>query len=305
MKRWYYGMKMTTNNPQWLDRMYNNRALVPEFAVHMEDWQRHSEQARRQWPCMLDVSYGEDSAEKLDIFPAKDGTRFGSAPVLVFLHGGYWRSLDKIDHSFVAPAFVQKGACVVVPNYALCPGSTHEPVTVPHITMQIVKALAWVWRHIAAYGGDPRRISVVGHSAGGQLTAMMLTCLWPIYARDLPTDLVKNGLSISGLYELESIMHTPFLQSSLHLTPKQVLMASPAWLLCPSNVAGRGVLNAVVGEQESAEFLRQNQLIQLSWGDKVVPICKALPGLNHFSILEALVAPTHLLHHMACDLLFG
>jgi len=296
---------MTTYDPQWLDSMYNNRALVPEFAAHMEDWHRDSAQARLQWPCMLDVPYGADSVEMLDIFPADKVTGSESAPVLVFLHGGYWRSLDKTDHSFVAPAFVQKGACVVVPNYALCPGSAREPVTVPHITMQMVKALAWVWRHITAYGGDPRRISVMGHSAGGQLTAMMLACLWPVYARDLPGDLVKNGLSISGLYELESIMHTPFLQSSLHLTPEHVLMASPAWLPRPSNVAGRGVLNSVVGGQESAVFLRQNQLIRSSWGNKVVPICKALPGLNHFSILEALVAPAHPLHHMACDLLFG
>ena len=296
---------MTIYDPQWLDSMYNNRALVPEFAKHMEGWQRLSEQARRQWPCVLDVPYGADFSEMLDIFPAKNEAGPGLAPVLVFLHGGYWRSLDKTDHSFVAPAFVQKGTCVVVPNYALCPGSAPEPVTVPHITLQMVKALAWVWRHIAAYGGDPRRISVVGHSAGGQLTAMMLACLWPAYAGDLPSDLVKNGLSISGLYELESIMHTPFLQSSLHLTPEQVLMTSPAWLPRPSNVAGRGVLNAVVGGQESAEFLRQNQLIRSSWGNKTVPICEALPGLNHFSILEALVAPTHLLHHMACDLLFS
>lgn len=296
---------MTNYNPVWLDHMYNNRALVPEFAVHIERWQRDSAQARAQLPCALDVAYGSGQGETMDIFPPGEEAGRNPAPVLVFLHGGYWRSLDKADHSFVAPAFARKGACVVVPNYALCPGSPSGPVTVPYITMQMVKALAWVWRHISAHGGDPGRITVAGHSAGGHLAAMLLACKWPAYERDLPACLVKNALSISGLYELESIMHTPFLQGSLQLTPEQVMMASPAWLPHPSVKGGCGILYSVTGGQESAEFLRQNQLIRTAWGLQVVPVCETLPGLNHFSILEALVAPAHPLHHMAGDLLFN
>jgi carboxylesterase type B len=113
---------------------------------------------------------------------------------LVFLHGGYWRALDKSDHSFVAPSLTQQGITVVVPNYALCPA-----VTIPEIVMQMVKALAWVWRHIDSWGGDASRIHVAGHSAGGHLAAMMLACDWRAYAPDLPPDLVKSVLSVSGL----------------------------------------------------------------------------------------------------------
>lgn len=295
---------MKTYDPAWLDRMYNNRALVPAFAEHMASWERDSGIARAQLSCALDLAYGDGEGETLDIFPAKRAPDGELAPVLVFIHGGYWRSLDKVDFSFVAPAFVEKGACVVVPNYALCPGSADQPVTLPHIAMQMVKALAWVSRHIANFGGDPRQITVVGHSAGGHLAAMLRACLWPVYAPDLSKDLVKNALSISGLYDLEPILHTPFLQDSLRLTAKHASMASPAWFPKPDSEGRRGVFYSVAGDLESAEFIRQNELIQQVWGKDVVPVCKNLPELNHFNIVNTLAMPTHELHGMVCELLF-
>jgi arylformamidase len=238
----------------------------------------------------LDLRYGGGPNEHLDIFMAPRA----DAPVLFFIHGGYWRSLDKRDHSFVAPAFTSKGVCVVVPNYALAPA-----VTIPEIVMQMVQALAWTYRNVARYGGDPNRIMVAGHSAGGHLAAMMLSCLWPVHGRDLPADLVKNALSISGLHDLEPIMHAPFLQSTLKLTKQQVRQASPALLPPPA----RGELYAVAGGDESAEFLRQIELIRDAWGKARVPVCEALPGLNHFTALEALPQAGHRLNQLAMKLL--
>lgn len=275
---------------EWLDHMYNNRARVPEHPAALARWAADSAAVRRALPGHLDVRYGEGPNEALDIFPAQRR----DAPVLVFVHGGYWQALDKSDHSFLAPAFHDAGACVVVPNYALCPA-----VSVVDITLQMVQALVWVWRNIGRFGGDPGRITVVGHSAGGQLAAMLLACQWSTIHPDLPANLVRNALSISGLHELESIMHTPFLQRGLRLTPEQVRMASPAWLPAPA----QGVLYAVTGAEESAEFLRQNSLIQSAWGAGTVPVCEELPGLNHFSIVDALAQPTHRLHQLALDLL--
>src|SRR5688500_10121082 len=276
----------------WLDRMYNNRELVPEHPEYFRRWAAESAEAMRTQPRELDVRYGGGPNEHLDIFPAQQS----HAPVLVFIHGGYWRALDKRDHSFIAPVFTGEGTCVVIPNYALCPA-----VTIPQITMQMVQALSWTWRNIARRGGDPRRITVAGHSAGGHLAAMMLSCLWPVFDKNLPPDLVRNALSISGLHDLDPIMHTPFLQPSLRLTPAQVRQASPALLPAPAH----GALYSVTGGDESEEYLRQNQLIRRAWGETRVPVCEALPGLNHFSVLESLIDPSQRLNGLALQLLRG
>src|SRR3954464_4379593 len=171
--------QMDQRDAAWHDAMYNNRERVPESAAILARWAADSARARAEVPCQLDVPFGAGAADHLDVFPAPHG----DAPVLVFVHGGYWRALDKSDHSFVAPAFTRDGACVVIPNYALAPA-----VTVPQITLQVARAVAWTWHNIGRFGGDRRRIVVAGHSAGGQLAAMMLACLWPQLDAALPRD---------------------------------------------------------------------------------------------------------------------
>ena len=264
----------------WYDSMYNNRALVPDFADHFARWQSASQAVRKQVVCTLDVAYGDGVNECLDIFPGHQP----NAPVVVFIHGGYWRSLDKSDHSFVAPTLQAMGACVVIVNYALCPSTQGQVVTVPDIALQMTRALAWTYQHIAAHGGDPRRITLAGHSAGGHLAAMLLATDWKQVNAKLPVHLVRKALSISGLYDLNSVRKAPFVQASLHLTPKQVRQTSPALWTSPR----QRTLYTLVGADESAEFVRQNRLIHQTWGSRTVPVCEALEGCNHFSVLTEL-----------------
>ena len=271
---------MRAQTSAWYDSMYNNRALVPDHAAHFAQWARTSADARASLKCNLDIAYGEGPNETLDIFPAKQK----NAPVVVFIHGGYWRSLDKADHSFVAPPLHDMGACVVVVNYALCPGTEETPVTIPDIAQQMAKALAWTWHHIAQYGGNPQQVVVAGHSAGGHLAAMLLACDWNKVDRSIPAHWIQKALSISGLYDLTPLRKTPFLQTSLKLTAQHARMASPALWPRPK----KGVLYTVAGGDESAEFLRHNRLIHQTWGPKTVPVCEDLAGLNHFSIVTDL-----------------
>jgi arylformamidase len=286
----------TTHEGAWYDSMYNNRALVPEHESHFAHWRDSSLDARKEHRCFQDVAYGHGPNESLDIFPADTSHSPKGAPVMVFIHGGYWRSLDKADHSFVAPTFTSQGACVVIPNYALCPA-----VTISQITMQMVKAVAWVFRNVHRFGGDPKRITLVGHSAGGHLATMLLACDWRVYDFALPHDLVSKALSISGLYELESVRATPFLKDSLRLTEEDSVCNSPAWMPAPKNAT----LYSVCGALESPEFIRHNTLMQQAWGTACVPVTEAIEGLQHFSVLEALANPSHRIHALASDLMMA
>ena len=281
---------MALHDAAWHDAQYNNRARVPEAGtLLLPRWAAASALARERMTCVLDEVYGSEPGETLDVFPA----RSDGAPVLVFVHGGWWRALDKSDHSVVALAFVQAGAMVVVPNYALCPA-----VSIEQIALQTTRALAWAWRNAPRYGGSRSRIVVAGHSAGGHLAAMLLACRWKMVADDLPPRLVHGALSISGVFDLEPIRQTPFLAPDLQLTPAAVRRLSPAFFPRP-----RGPLAALMGGLESEEFIRQNQLIRDQWGPSTVPVCETLPGLNHFTVLHDLVDPAGRAHAHALRLL--
>jgi arylformamidase len=277
----------------WLEAQYNNRARVPEAAQILSRWADESARARGSQRCELDVAYGEAASERLDIFPAACGQVREPAPVLVFIHGGWWRALDKADHSFVAPALTAAGAAVVIPNYALCPA-----VRIDDIALQMTRALAWVWRHAAEFGGDARRIVVAGHSAGGHLAALLLTCRWQQVDRMLPAQLLQGALAVSGVFDLEPLRRTPFLQRDLRLTPASARRLSPIHMPAP-----RAPLLAVAGADESKEFARHVAAIADAWGPAAVPVHELVPGANHFTALDELSRPTSRVHALARGLL--
>jgi arylformamidase len=268
---------MTDATSAYNDRQYNARAAIPDHARIFERWNARSQQARAQLRCHLDVPYGASAAEKLDVFPAEGK----SEALLVFIHGGYWRSLDKSDFSYLAPAFVRRGVTLALPNYGLCP-----KVGIEDIVKQNLLAIAWLWHYGARYGVNPGRLYVAGHSAGGHLTAMMLAARWNTYMPELPYNLVKGGLAISGIYELEPLVHAPFVNQDLKLDQALARRLSPA-TIPPATTAP---LFTAVGGDESDEFKRQNALIARTWryafaGD--IP----MPGRNHLTVVEELANP--------------
>jgi arylformamidase len=265
---------MTDALTAYHDRQYNARAMIPDHEQIFERGRKRSEEARANLSCRLDIPYGASAAEKLDIFPA-DGK---SEALLVFIHGGYWRSRDKSDFSYLAPAFVRRGVTLAVPNYGLCP-----KVGIEDIVKQNLLAIAWLWHYGARYGVNPGRLYVAGHSAGGHLTAMMLAARWNTYMPELPYNLVKGGLAISGIYDLEPLVHAPFVNQDLKLDQALARRISPA-NIPPATTAP---LYTAVGGDESDEFKRQNALIARTWryafaGD--IP----MPGCNHLTVLEQL-----------------
>ena len=279
-----------TRSAAWHDRQYNNRANIPEHPRILRDWAEASEQARQRTPgTLLDLRYGDEPGEGVDVFGARE--MGAGAPLLVWIHGGYWRALSKSDHSFIAPPFVRAGAVVVVPDYALAPA-----VTLEHIVLQTARAVAWAWRQAPLFGADPNRIVVGGHSAGGHLAAMMLLCQWPRLAPELPVDVVRTALSLSGVFDLEPLRHAPFLAGDLKLDAPGAQRLSPACL--PAPPAPRRLL-AWVGEHETSEFGRQNRLIRRRWGALAVPVCEAVPGCHHMSILHTMADPASRTHRLS------
>lgn len=280
--------KSSSYAPEYCEAQYNVRAAIPGHPRIFERWKEASEEARRTLPCALDVAYGDGPSEALDIFAARDGSR----ALLTFLHGGFWRALDKSDFSFLARPFVERGVAVAVVNYALAPA-----VTIETIVRQMLAAHAWLYRNCRRYGAPRDRIYVSGHSAGAQLTAMMLAAEWPAYARGLPEDLVKGGLAVSGVFDLEPLLHVSF-NSDMRLDARSVRKLSPI------NYRPRRVvpLYTAVGSDESEEFRRQSRLIAARWEHcfrRDIP----MPGCHHLSVIERLGDPGSALFAGALELM--
>lgn len=259
-----------------LDAQYNLRARHPDFQSYFDGYEEASERTRAALDCRLDVSYGDTPLQAVDVFPA----RAPGAPVLVFIHGGYWQSLDKRQFSFPAGPAVQAGAAVVSVNYDLAPA-----VTMDRIVEQCRHAVAWSAANAADFNGDPQRLHVAGHSAGGHLTLMMVLTDWT--AHGLPADLVKGTCAISGLYDLEPVRRS-YLNETLRMDADMARRNSPLYLL-----GRRGPpLIAAVGAGETDEFRRQNGMLATALRARGVHCDEmTLPGQHHFNIVQALDDP--------------
>jgi arylformamidase len=255
-----------------LDAQYDLTTIFPDAASWYETFcGRESEKVRSELDHRLDVPFGPTLAEHLDLYPAGE-----KAPVLIYVHGGFWYLRTSEEFGFVARGPVSEGVATVVTNYALCPR-----VTVDEIVRQTRAAVAWVYRNAGSFGGDPGRIHVAGHSAGGHLVAMLLSTDWE-GEYGLPADVIKGATAISGLFDLAPFPYT-FLQPKLQLTWDQVLRNSPI-LHVPDSAPP---LLVAYGEDETDEFKRQSEEFFEAWrakgleGERLV-----LPGKNHYDVID-------------------
>ncbi len=261
----------------FLEREYNARAAIRDHPQILARWAEQGAAARRLRASQVDLQYGSLDVERLDIFHAHQS----DAPLLVFIHGGYWRSLDKSDFSWIAPPLLQHGVAVALTNYGLAPQTSIED-----IVRQQLKALSWLYRNAERLRFNADRIVVAGHSAGGHLTAMMMAALWQQFDSTLPSSLVKAGLAISGLFDLRPLARAPFVNVDLKLDLKRALALSP--IKMPS--ATSAALITAVGALESGEFKRQSSEFGSAWSQNLVRHLE-LPHANHLTVCDELANP--------------
>lgn len=251
------------------EREYRGGDTIPNYEQYFIDWKENSTAARQQLNCHLNLEYGPGEKETLDLFVAPKSTR-----LLIFIHGGYWYSMDKDDYSCIAPEFIKAGISVAVLNYALCP-----QVTIPTIVVQCRQAIAWLYRYARDYSVSAERLIITGHSAGGHLAAMMFTTAWQAYA--VPPNAIVGGVTLSGLFFLDPLLFLG-LNTELKLTPESARALSPAYL-APQISAP---LIAAVGDLESNEFKRQTQSIGEAWPANCLATV-TLEKCHHFNILDS------------------
>lgn len=259
-----------------VNREYSPRATVPEAPDILARWRR--EGAEFQKSRDAELLYGTSSAKGIDLFLPKI-KRTQPPPLHVYIHGGYWQALDKRDNGQFGAALLDAGIAFAALNYPLCP-----PATVGQIVEDCRAALAQLYHQAAEHGYDGTRITISGHSAGGHLVAMLAATDWPSADNHLPADLIKGTVSISGLFDVEPLVHTG-LNKALGLSIEQARDLSPI----RQNLLSPGPVIAAVGGAESNEFRRQSRdyvtYLEDQGGDAAY---LELPGLNHFTVVEAL-----------------
>lgn len=251
---------------------YNNRIRISEYPAIIARWKSASAADRQAAHAALDQPYGPGERQRFDLYRASAP----DAPLIVYIHGGYWQLGSRQDTAFVARAFNAAGIDIALPSYSLCPA-----VTVAQIIDELRSCLAALW---TATGKRP---VVAGHSAGGHLAAAMLATDWS-QRPGVPPDLVRAGFSISGVFELAPLIPTT-MNAALRLDPETAAEASP--LLWPPPPAGCTLI-AAVGAEETREFHRQSRAMTERWAHAgVATEYLSIAGTNHFTVVDELTRP--------------
>lgn len=280
-------------NQQELDLQYNNQAQVPDPKRYLDWYDTASAAARARVAHLPDIAYGALPDERLDIFRPGEAAASDRRPVVIFVHGGAWRHLDRSRSSFAAETFTARGALFVAVGFSRMPaaGSLDEMV------MQVRAAFAWLWSNIEAHGGDRNRLHLVGHSSGAHLGAMVVTTDWPRLF-GIPAGVVCSAVLVSGIYDLEPV-RLSYRNEMLKLDRAAELRNSPCRNL-PSGDAPPLLIG--YGEFDTAEFKRQAHAFETVWqrchgNSRLVE----LKGLNHYECAETLFEADSVLSRLAME----
>ncbi len=273
-----------------LERQYDARASVPDFEAEIARYRDLSAECHGDCEVVRDLAYGPSRDERIDYFPAGSGR-----PVLVFLHGGYWRLLGRAESAFMAKALAGRGIGTAVVEYSLAPKASLDA-----IVAQCRRAVAWIHRNIARHGGDPARLFVGGSSAGAQLAAMALATEWGAFP-GVPRDVLKGGVLASGLYDLEPVRHCRP-NEWLRLDAAAARRNSPLGMALP----GEARLLVAWGGQETDEFRRQSRDYSRHLQEAGMEVtCLEIEDRNHFNVVTDLADPGRRLHRAAASLIDG
>lgn len=211
-------------------------------APYLEFVSRQSAAARQHLRHICDIRVGARAEERVDVFPSYKE----KSPIVVFIHGGWWRGGTRKDYSFCANGFVSNGYTAVISDYTLCPSAT-----VSDITQASRAAVIWAYEHADDINGDRDRIFVVGHSAGGQQAAMISVTDWA--SQGVPTDIVKGVIPMSGVFDMQPFQSS-WLQAWLQMDGDEVAKESAIHHITASTPP----VMVMLGGEESEEFHRQS-----------------------------------------------
>ncbi len=271
------------------EQQYNPRRAVPDverYALRAAALSQRVRDARSsEGQALLDVCYGASPLSNMDVFPAADAT----APLHVFLHGGYWRGRDKSDYSFVADALVPHGITTVVMNYDLCP-----EVELPAIVAQVRQGLGWIHTNARALGSDPGRITVSGHSAGAHLIAAAISDV----SAGADLGFLRGAVLVSGIYEVQPVLHVS-VNEQIRLRQDQVDAMSPMRHRPLQSVP----LVVAVGGAETASWIAESHNYAKSCRRLGSPCIYAeLPETHHYTVMDEFESPTGWLSRMVASL---
>ena len=255
---------------------YNLSKNRPDLKELLASWSEQSRLIRRTTQCFLNIAYGTSQREKLDLFLVAEVNN----PILIYLHGGYWQRGNKDIYSFLAQPFVCQNINVAIINYGLAPY-----FELSRIIEHVKSAIEFLWTNSFKFGFSREKIHIMGHSAGGHLSAMMMTTSWPNLEKSPTTFPIKSSIHLSLISDLKPLRETS-INLKLKLSDHDIRNLSPLYIPPVTNAPQL----IAWGEKETKEFERQSNdyINKYSTVERKIE-GYIVPDVDHYDIINKLV----------------